>query len=500
MMRMKLFQYKYRVLFASAALFFMTTPLVTFAEMLNPAQALQSKDPYSVVLGGITTLLFIATFTFIAALTLLAIAVMLLIRYVYLTVLLILSPLIWLAWILPGTQQYWIKWWHNFMRWVFFAPVMLFFIYLVVAIVQKYPGMIVSQLHDIPAQGFFAVDVKYIGNLVALIGLLLGGLFTANALGIAGAKTFMGWAQGTGKWVGSWAGRKGLRLATYPLRKKVGKEGEEKGIPETLMGVGAQRGKFWRTLTAPIRYTGAGLSRVASFGAEQLVAKRTKELGTYDKQRLAQMLHTLDKPGQIAALQILANDKSLDLIPGGEGYVSQDMLNAFKAYQVPVPIFNNIQRGFGFNIDMLKAAQGGGSFQRPDGTRVTLAEATQKFYRSFRPEHFNKMQVDEFFHKIDPAKRTSEFGLDPAMHEMLQREVVAALLETNPDGIANIFHNLKSENLDNFSKVLDGHMDAQQMAGKFANRRAWLESDPKYKRLLTFLDSPAARSLGISIL
>ena len=53
-----------------------------------------SNDPLGGALRGITTLLFIAFFTIIAAITLFSIAIMLLIRYVYLTVLLILSPIV----------------------------------------------------------------------------------------------------------------------------------------------------------------------------------------------------------------------------------------------------------------------------------------------------------------------------------------------------------------------------------------------------------------------
>ena len=78
------------------------------------------------VLQIIASVFFIALFTVLAAITLLAVAIMLLIRYVFLGILLLLSPIVWLLWIFPSTQHLWQKWWSQFLRWTFFAPIMLF--------------------------------------------------------------------------------------------------------------------------------------------------------------------------------------------------------------------------------------------------------------------------------------------------------------------------------------------------------------------------------------
>ncbi|MBI4134254.1 MAG: type IV secretion system protein [Candidatus Terrybacteria bacterium] len=57
-------------------------------------------------------------------------ALSLLYRIVQLWILMILSPLAFLAAILPATQQYWNKWLHDFTRWTVFAPIAVFFIWL----------------------------------------------------------------------------------------------------------------------------------------------------------------------------------------------------------------------------------------------------------------------------------------------------------------------------------------------------------------------------------
>jgi len=176
-------------------------------------------DPLTAALKVIATLLFGAVFTFLAALTLLAISIMLLIRYVYLTILLILSPIVWLLWIFPATQQHWKKWWSEFLRWTFFAPIMLFFVFLTLAVINQYPEMLLQSAKGIPANNVgnvsverqpFAIDMAFIGQLVAILGLLMGGLIAANSMGIAGANIAMNLAKRAGKGVGAWAGRKGL--------------------------------------------------------------------------------------------------------------------------------------------------------------------------------------------------------------------------------------------------------------------------------------------------
>ena len=57
-------------------------------------------------------------------------ALALLYRIVQLWILMILSPLAFLAAILPATETYWNKWLHDFTRWTVFAPIAVFFIWL----------------------------------------------------------------------------------------------------------------------------------------------------------------------------------------------------------------------------------------------------------------------------------------------------------------------------------------------------------------------------------
>lgn len=162
---------------------------------------------------------FIVIFGFLAALTLLTLFIMLLVRVIALIFILILSPIIWLCWIFPSTEKYWTQWWDQFIKWNFFAPAVLFFVYLSVSTAQQLdranqtlPSLrwlkttpIISSLDS-----FFGInDFIYTAlRLIVILSLLIGGIFIANKFGIAGGSIGVNMASKVGKGVSGWAGRR----------------------------------------------------------------------------------------------------------------------------------------------------------------------------------------------------------------------------------------------------------------------------------------------------
>ncbi|MBU6141784.1 hypothetical protein KGO95_01525 [Patescibacteria group bacterium] len=135
---------------------------------------------------------FVGVFTSLTAISLLTIAAMLYIRYIALTILLILAPLAWLMWIWPDLERYWHEWWSSFMKWAFFAPAVSFFIYLAIKIATDYASKTPSAI-AIPVTGTDSlVNLvqnfgSIFGQMLAVLGILYGGLYAANRMGIAGA-------------------------------------------------------------------------------------------------------------------------------------------------------------------------------------------------------------------------------------------------------------------------------------------------------------------------
>ncbi len=151
-------------------------------------------------LGIILNMLLGCIFMLVAAFTLFAAAVLFFIRMIVLWILLIFAPLAWLAMVLPGTRNLWNRWWSEFMKWIIFAPVYAFFIYLTVAMLDpNNPNgniftasagyTVATAARD--SNGFlvngFLQNTQLIANYIVLIIFLVAGLVFARSSGIVGA-------------------------------------------------------------------------------------------------------------------------------------------------------------------------------------------------------------------------------------------------------------------------------------------------------------------------
>jgi hypothetical protein len=102
---------------------------------LNAICILSGNDPITssesdTLWQNTMALIFDVAFSSVAAFTFLALAILLIIRYLMLGGLLIILPLAWLTYVFPKFDSSFSKWWNNFIKWTFFPPLALFFIYL----------------------------------------------------------------------------------------------------------------------------------------------------------------------------------------------------------------------------------------------------------------------------------------------------------------------------------------------------------------------------------
>lgn len=178
-----------------------------------------------------------------------AFSLLLLIRYIALSILLVLMPMVWLFWIFPGLSGMWTSWWKNFFRWAFFAPIVLFFLWLVI---QTGKAM-VTDSNGAPFSGetmnfsssdpsdlkrgisnalgqIFTPIIGTVLNGLVLVGLMVGGLFAANKLSITGAGAAVTAIKGAGKGAakGAWGYTKNKATTTLgrpPDQQKAGFKG-----------------------------------------------------------------------------------------------------------------------------------------------------------------------------------------------------------------------------------------------------------------------------------
>ncbi|MBI4159587.1 hypothetical protein HY504_00270 [Candidatus Wolfebacteria bacterium] len=390
-------------------------------------------------LGFVSSIFFVAIFTFLGALALLATAIMLFVRYVVLGILLILAPIVWLFWIFPATQSHWKKWWTTFFEWVFFPPLVLFFLYLAIYTLQG-QGPYFEELRRASEGGQLAhlySGLSVIGNLVIAFGLVFGGLITAKKLSGSGGAMMYGWAEragkGIGRGVGGWAGRKGMQYGGGLARIKGA--GGKSLAERTTDWATNRKNRVTRFLAGGIASPIAKLSRISG---EDLVKKaegRIKNLNTMEKKA---RLNTADAPTKIALLKSLAADQDLDGV-NMPIIRTTEMRNTFARFQQG-KAFSDFEKTSGASVEMQEAAKA--------KDMVRLREATDKFIKSLSFKDLGKTQWNDVFSK-EP-----KFGLDGETHRLLKEDLAAGFTEILPGAFSKITSNIKPNNFDSYEDLV----------------------------------------------
>ncbi len=147
----------------------------------------------------ITTMAFTAGVVFLTGIILLIGAVLLFVRIGALWVLIILAPFAWLFSVFPVLKAQSSKWWSEFFKYSFFAPIYVFFIYLVIRI-SKEMELIKLSSEEVTASKSLLISVMFqtpdlMFKFAFLVILLLGAPVVAMSMGIHGSKAVMGFGK-----------------------------------------------------------------------------------------------------------------------------------------------------------------------------------------------------------------------------------------------------------------------------------------------------------------
>lgn len=190
----------------------------------------ENNDAMKITSGNDTTYGQIVTITFFGSIFILVVAfvffagaVMFFIRTIILVFLLILSPLAFIASILPSTSQYANKWWNMLFDQSFFAPAFLFLNYAVLLVVNggrvslSGASEATTAATNVPFSaalvGSQAGSLDIIFNFAILIGMIIAALVVAKSMGAYGAETMIKWGQATRKAGQGFVGRHTLGRA-----------------------------------------------------------------------------------------------------------------------------------------------------------------------------------------------------------------------------------------------------------------------------------------------
>jgi len=203
---------------------FLTT--VKMSGLLNKDGLNGNGDQKSVISGGNLMFfsLLLMIFYCLAGFAFLMGAISIVTRFIALLLFMIFSPVVLLGWILPKFASYSAQWWENFWKYLFYAPIYIFMLYLSL---QALTGLTQSstalgsaasaqQLNSLVGRGATVGMGEIVMIFLIMVGFLWASLKIGEKLGIAGAKMAMGGFKTVG--LGATGMASGLAYRTFAGR------------------------------------------------------------------------------------------------------------------------------------------------------------------------------------------------------------------------------------------------------------------------------------------
>ncbi|MEK7629961.1 MAG: hypothetical protein AAB432_01075 [Patescibacteria group bacterium] len=381
---------------------------------------------YSAIMFAIAPWL-ITAFNVLAIFVLLALSFMLFLRFFNLSFLLIISPIVWLFWVIPGLSKHFTNWWSKFFEWIFFGPAVLFFIYLAATTMKTLnltdPTGKSSFLAS--AQGLLAgvdpsIKIIFIPglNMFLLGGFLIGGLVVAQKLSITGASGAMNLLGEAGKGIQSWAGSRAGRIATKPFRTDKGRDfvnnlqtfGQNLGF-----NVGNRRFSL-AGIAAPIRAVGKNLKNATQSIDKQVDAAGAELKGLSIDEKSRRFI-SASEPEQVAIVKDIAVEaKEVDKAE----QKAQEILNRAGTHLNAARQRLNNAQASGNQVDIDKAQE---VFNKANDTAIDagheMSKATErkaKFDSAIKnlPNDMRSSLVNAGYNLLETDVRTNEY-LNPLL-------------------------------------------------------------------------------------
>ncbi|MSU55685.1 MAG: hypothetical protein EXS51_00010 [Candidatus Taylorbacteria bacterium] len=238
----------------------------------------------NIILMGLfgSVLMLVAAFVFFAA------SIMFVLRGITLIMLMLLSPLAFVSWLLPGASGLASAWWNKLWSQAFFAPLYLLLSYIVVYTINSDAfQQSMSIAANSGTQGFAAAltgttsaPLIIVFNFIILIGLMVGCLIVAQSLGARGSDLMMEWGhklkgEGTGL-----VGRHAMQgfglghLGEKWQEKNAAKMADDKHVGLfSKIGAGALKYTSMRNLNERLSQTPRGNTAVGKFFREQTTGR-----------------------------------------------------------------------------------------------------------------------------------------------------------------------------------------------------------------------------------
>lgn len=371
-----------------------TTAGASFANLTKPIFAL------ALALG--------AFFTF------LALAAFLVIRIVALWILLLVSPLAYVANVLPQTASYTRSWWTHFLKYAFMTPVLAFFLNLSAVFVTT---MIRDQatfsqlLHTQKVSGEIAQFVYLAGSQILTILFILVGLKAASSSGTYGGQAVANFAEkGMRKpfeWYGKAAKAGGAAAADRANRYKTDKAMK---LIETGEGKGGLQGGALKAL---------GMALTPKRQYEGYKAQDTEKKEAQEKQVKGQAFDTFRKGIKVRGRTLLGggpvSDEYFSTLDHEAAHHADHMKDKDEEYQVQ-ELLHGMHQGSG-NTRMTQQA----------GSLLALAQANGL---NTAMDRYSEDPNNHFEKTGELSKDILNFMKDQVKHGIFSEDYAARVLES----------------------------------------------------------------------
>lgn len=194
-------------------------------------------------LGKVLALsIFVIIFLFLAGMIFLWGALLIVTRFVALSIYMILSPVMFLGWVMPNLQRYTSQWWQGFLKQAFFAPAFFFMLLIAFQTLSVLTSELTAQGQSTSLLAPFHSDAVTSNSLgvflvfIVSLGFLIASIKVGQMMGVSGAgfamKTMSGMGRGMRRGVSGFAYRntggllfKGYAAASQKLHSASQKEG-----------------------------------------------------------------------------------------------------------------------------------------------------------------------------------------------------------------------------------------------------------------------------------
>jgi hypothetical protein len=184
---------------------------LAFTNQMGVTGLLNSNAPMDENGSGITYMFTMVIIFLVLTYVFFAGAILITIRFAVLVFYMIFSPVMFLGWVFPGMASYSKKFWHGLLGQAFFAPALLFMLYISYRVMAGFNDGDRAGGEGIVGTGdpnSFAIFIPY---LIINVVFIFGSLVVARKMGAVGADTAVSMGQKAQKWGRGalWAGTAG---------------------------------------------------------------------------------------------------------------------------------------------------------------------------------------------------------------------------------------------------------------------------------------------------